>query len=360
MIVGKCIFSSDGRFLLGNDVVLNAGYINRLRNIGVDSIYVKSSLQEDLAVPETVSEETRQQSLIAVKKALKCVRLNEKINIKELRTMAKAVVNEVILNGRTLVHLNDIRTHDDYTFSHSVNVCILSTVLGLAMGYPEARLRELSLGGLLHDLGKMIVPSKILNKPGKLTEDEFVVVQRHSESGFEILRHQQDMPLLASHIAFQHHEKVDGSGYPRGLVKNEIHEYARIVAIADVYDALISDRAYRPGMLPHQAYEILHGSANSHFDEEILQMFFKYIALYPIGTMVELSTGQIGIVTEIFPDLQTKPVVSVISDKYGNVVKTKEVVNLAEHLSVFISKVIDEEELFKLDKDFISKLILTE
>ncbi|MCE5287344.1 MAG: HD-GYP domain-containing protein [Pelosinus sp.] len=359
MIIGKCIFSSDGQFLLGNDVVLNTNYINRLRKIGIDSIYVKSSLQEEVAIPETVSEETRQQSLIAVKKALNSVQLNEKININEMRTMAKAIVDEVILNGRTLVHLNDIRTHDDYTFSHSVNVCILATVLGLGLGYNEARLRELALGGLLHDLGKMIVPAEILNKPGKLTNDEMVVVQRHSESGFEILRHQHDMPLLASHIAFQHHEKFDGSGYPRGLAKDEIHEYARIVAIADVYDALISDRSYRPGMLPHQAYEILHASANTHFDEEILRVFFKYIAIYPIGTLVQLNNEQIGIVTEIFPNLQARPVVTIIIDKYGNLVKPNEVVNLTEQLSLFISKVIDEEELFKLDKSFLSKLILT-
>jgi HD-GYP domain-containing protein (c-di-GMP phosphodiesterase class II) len=357
MIIGKCVFSSDGRFLLGNDVVLNAKYISRLQKVGIDSVYVKSSLQEETEIPETVSEETRQQSLIAVKKALKSVQLNEKINIEEMRSMAKAIVNEVILNSRTLVHLNDIRTHDDYTFSHSVNVCILATVLGLAMGYSETRLRELALGGLLHDLGKMIVPCEILNKPGKLTEDELVLVKRHSESGFEILRRQHDMPLLASHIAFQHHEKVDGSGYPRGLAKDEIHEYARIVAIADVYDALISDRSYRPGMLPHQAYEILHASANSHFDEDILEMFFRYIAIYPIGTMVQLNTGEIGIVTEIFPRLQARPVVSVIIDKNGNLIKYKEFINLAEQLSVFISKVIDEKELFKLDKSFISKLI---
>lgn len=357
MIVGKCIFSSDGRFLLGNDVVLNASYISRLQSIGIDSVYVKSSFEEELEVPETVSEETRQQSLIAVKKALKSVQNSEKINIEEMRTTVKAIVNEVILNSRTLVHLNDIRTHDDYTFSHSVNVCILSTVLGLAMGYSETRLRELSLGGLLHDLGKMVVPCEILNKPDKLTEDEFVVVKRHSESGFEILRRQHDVPLLASHIAFQHHEKVDGSGYPRGLVKEEIHEYARIVAIADVYDALISDRSYRRGMLPHKAYEILHASANSHFDEEILQVFFRYIALYPIGTMVQLNTGQIGVVTETFPSVQVRPVVSVIIDKNGNLIKHKEVINLAEQLAIYISKVIDENELFKLDKSFMKKLI---
>lgn len=359
MIVGKCIFSSDGRFLLGNNVVLNANYISRLRRIGIESIYIKSSLQEDLVIPEVVSEETRQQSLVAVKKTLKCVQLNDKVNINHIRNAAKSIVDQVILNGRTLVHLNDIRTHDDYTFSHSVNVCILSTVIGLSRGYSEAKLRELALGGLLHDMGKMIVPLEILNKPGKLTQDELTVVQRHSESGFEILRHQQDMPLLASHIAFQHHEKVDGSGYPRGLRKDEIHEYARIVAIADVYDALISDRSYRKGMLPHEAYEILHASANSHFDEEILDLFFRYIAIYPVGTVVLLNTGQVGIVTEIYPDLQARPVVSVIIDKYGNLVKTKEVINLAEQLSVFINKVIDEDELFKLDKSFISKIIVT-
>lgn len=348
MKVARHVFDADGRVLVAAGVVLRNSYINRLKELGVGSVYIQADILPAVEIPEVVKEETRIKAVQVVKNSFQNFRTTKQINFKQFADIAAAIVEEVMGSGDTLLHLSDIRTYDDYTFAHSVNVCILSVLMGDSMNYDMSRLKELALGALLHDVGKVLVPIEVLNKPGRLTPEEFSVVKNHTELGFEILRKQQDqVPLLACHVAYQHQEKVDGSGYPRQLKGAQIHEYARIAAVADVYDALTSDRPYRKGLLPHEAYEIMMASGNTHFDMDFLHRFFNKIAVYPMGSIVRLNTGDTGIVTDVFPDLPTRPKVQIITDYSGSIIRELREVNLTKQLTIFIDKVLTEEEAFQ-------------
>lgn len=162
--------------------------------------------------------------------------------------------------------LTDVCSYDQYIFTHSLNVTLYSLAIGMHLKLSTKNLETLGLGAILHDVGKMKVPAEILMKPGKLTEEEFEEIKKHSEEGFRILRNVQTIPLLVAHCAFQHHERLNGSGYPRGIKGNEIHEFGKIIAVADVFDAVTSNRVYRQAMLPHEGLEILYAGAGSLFE----------------------------------------------------------------------------------------------
>lgn len=355
MVVAHNIYSADGVLLLSADTVLNSQQIDRLQQFDLACIYIKNPFSETLTdsvlidtIPEVVREETRVQAVQIINASFRKLAATQQLDTGSAKKITDFLLDEVIKNRGAMIHLTDIRTRDSYTFGHSVNVCVLSTFTGIQLGYDVAQLKELGLGALLHDAGKMFVPQKILLKPGPLTSKEIRLMEQHSEHGFNLLRKQYDVPLLAAHIAYQHHEKFDGTGYTRGLSGSDIHEYARIVAIADVYDALTSDRPYKGSCLPHEAYEIMMSLANTHFDPVILKHFLNHIALYPVGSVVQLNTGAIAIVSKVIPGLQTRPTLRIVFDTNNHRVDNGPEIDLTQHLTTFISKVFTAAEVFKL------------
>lgn len=185
------------------------------------------------------------------------------------------IFTDAVENRHVLVHLSSLREHDSYTFGHSINVCIFSVMIGLKMRLPGEQLSEIAIGALLHDLGKLLIPPEILTKRGPLTADEWRRVRRHCEDAFALLGIQRGLPFTAAQIAGQHHENYDGSGYPRGLAGEQIHPYARIVAVADNFDAVTTDRPYRRAFLPHQAGQILRYSQGTKLDPRVVDAFFE-------------------------------------------------------------------------------------
>ncbi|MDD4600889.1 Cyclic di-GMP phosphodiesterase [bioreactor metagenome] len=349
MVIGHHIYNSDGLLLLNAGTELNVTFIKRLEKVGIGSVYIKNSFMEDLEIPEAIREETRQKAVSLVQKSFRYLQVNARINVEQFEQAADCIVDEIVKNRPAMVHLTDIRTHDNYTFGHSVNVCVLSTITGLQLGYNQSQLRTLALGALLHDTGKALVPLEILNKPSRLTDAEMSIMRTHTEKGFDLLRKQADhIPLLASHVAFQHHEKHNGCGYPRGLTGDTIHEYAKITAIADVYDAVTADRPYRERMPAHEAYELAISLANTHFDPAILTSFLSNIAIYPIGSFIVLNTGEIALVTNTFPNLPTRPCVKVITDADGKRLADPYLLDLTEQLTLFVSSVLSEKEVIEL------------
>lgn len=350
MILSRNIFSADGLLLLNAGSILNRNYINRLKRLDISSVYVDNSLLTDIEAPEIIQEETRVKAIATVKQSFNKLQTVCRIDIGQLQQVANRIVDETIQNRHTMVHLADIRTHDDYTFGHSVNVCVLAVVTGLHLGYHTDQLRTLALGAMLHDIGKLSVPLEILNKPGRLTEDEMSIMKQHSGYGFSILQQQTDyIPLLAAHIAFQHHEKYNGTGYPRHLKGDHIHEFARIVAIADVYDAITADRPYRKCLPAHKAYEWIMVLSGQHFDPYILSVFLSHIAAYPIGTFVRLTNGEIGVVTKVSPKLSTRPQLRILTDTSGQLLSRPVELEMLEHLTLFIDKVLTAEEIRSLE-----------
>jgi HD-GYP domain-containing protein (c-di-GMP phosphodiesterase class II) len=352
LVVARDVLSADGNVLLRRGIILTDQYIKRLITFNVYSVYIKSPYFDDILIPEAFSEQTRIMAIKTVKENFLKLQMNKNMDLAVFTDISNSIINEVINNRKLMVNLIDIRAYDDYTFGHSVNVAILAVFIGIGMGYGETKLKELALGGLLHDVGKMFIPKEILNKQDKLTDNEMKVMKGHSLAGFELLRQNKEISLLSAHIAFQHHEKLDGSGYPRGLQGTEIHEYASIIAVADVYDALTSDRPYRRGMLPHEAYEILSDMTKAQIDEDILDMLFTYVAIYPVGSLVQLNTGKIGVVVDVRRHLPLRPKVRIVLDDCGKTVNNGHIIDLEHRSTHFITKVFKEEEriAFPLNK----------
>jgi HD-GYP domain-containing protein (c-di-GMP phosphodiesterase class II) len=261
-------------------------------------------------------------------------------------TAVKDIVDTLIAdlgeNPRLMINVLDIRTHDDYTFAHSVNVCSFAILVGISMGLNNLALREMGVGALMHDLGKTLIPQEVLNKPGKLTEEEYEMVKLHAFDGFNILKH-QEIGLLSAHISLQHHERFDGTGYPRGLAGEDIHPYARIVAVADVYDAMVSDRIYRPRFLPHDAAQWLTAQSDRLFARDVVRAFLQRVVFYPVGTMVRLSNGVVGVVVDVNQPMTTRPVVRVLYDASNQEVGEAYEIDLVKHLEYSIIKVVTEE-----------------
>ena len=350
MVTARNVFSAEGALLLAAGQEVTESYIRRLQDLAIYAIYVRNPYFSDVEIPTIISEETRQSSIQTVKRGLDVLRAKRAdLAVAEIQQSARRIVAEIIRNRQAMIHLTEIRTHDDCTFAHSVDVCILATLVATAMGYAESRLNELAVGALMHDVGKLQVGQGLLTKPNQLTDEEMVLMRGHPWFGFEILRAQRgQLSIPAIHVALQHHEKYDGTGYPRGLAGTDIHEFSRIVSIVDVYDAITSDRPYRKALLPHEAYELMQVSGSQHFDPQILPVFLSKIALYPVGTTVRLNTGDIGVVTFVEPSWPTRPVVRLIMDKHRRLYPGEATLDMRNHLTAFIDQVVDGKSLNNL------------
>lgn len=349
MTTARNIYSANGTLLLAKDVTLDANLISKLGNLDINSVYIKHPYLE-IEPQEILHEKTRVEIIQKTRKLMVSFRETGTVNLAEIHDTVKQIIEDAINNRHLLIHLTDIRTRDDYTFGHSINVCLLSVMIGIKICLKEHQLFELALGAILHDLGKTMIPLDILNKPAGFTPEEWKIMQDHASQGFEILRKQGVIPLPASHVAFQHHENYDGSGYPRGLSGESIHQYARVVAVADFFDAVSSDRPYRKAFLPHEAYELVLASRGSKLDSFIVDAFLENVALYPVGTSVVLDTGEIGVVINVYPKLQMRPILKIVVDKCGNPWSgTEKVVDLSQELTRFIVKVLLPEEVFKIN-----------
>lgn len=229
------------------------------------------------------------------------------------KAIVQDIIEQIIENKGITVNMIDLKTYDDYTYYHSVNVGVLSLVLGVALGRNRPTLYKLGVGALLHDIGKMFIDKDIIDKPDSLTPEEYEEVKKHPTLGYEYLVNSNlDLPISGLIGILQHHERNDGSGYPDGLCGKEIHEFGRIIAIADVFDAMTSDRPYRPGMMPSEVMEYLMGGAGTLFDPELVYLFTRKVAAFPLGTCVLLSNGLTAIVVKNYEDCCLRPKVKII------------------------------------------------
>ena len=227
---------------------------------------------------------------------LEAVELGEPIQVGAVKAVVKDCVDSILRNPSALLWLTRIKFQDDYTAEHSLRVSMLSIALGRELGLPPAELEAIGVGAMLHDVGKLKVPSEILNKPSALSDQEYTLMKSHALEGYTLLASQPGVPLTALDVALSHHERIDGAGYPRGLSAGEIPFYARIVAVTDAYDAISSDRIYSKGRSTLESLRILFKAVNSHFDEQIVSAFIRLIGLYPSGEIVEMTNDEVAII----------------------------------------------------------------
>ncbi|MGB7566797.1 MAG: HD-GYP domain-containing protein [Chitinivibrionales bacterium] len=274
-----------------------------------------SNIQVDYFTELDRAKEIHQEANEVVKEAFNSIKNDRWYSEQKVEQLIHAIVYSIVRNPDALLSLTLIKGSEEYTRSHSINVCFLMTIMARALGYSEGSLCEAALGGLLHDIGKMRVSESILNKPGKYTEWEFNAMKKHPEHGFEIVKNKSKIPDLAKAVIYQHHERFNGNGYPQGLKGEAIQEIALVGAVADVYDALTTNRAYRPAVLPNKAIAMLFEGRNRDFSKNIVERFTKQLGVYPVGSFVRLKTGEMGITIRVDKNNLLAPTIHVLFDK---------------------------------------------
>lgn len=347
MRLAKKVFNEEGLVLLAEGVELTQTMLQRLGKYGVSHLYIADPRTDDIVIADPISEETRRMAIGTIRSHFRRIMMdalprravNPPYFGKAFKEVIAAIIDDLSQNPKAMIMLTDISVTDLYLYRHSLNVCIYSTMLGIAQGYSRDELTTLGLGAMLHDIGKTKIPTELLHKPGKLQDDEYETVKKHTEFGFQLLKDEPNIPLLAAHCALQHHERMDGSGYPRGIRGDEIHEFAKWVALIDSYDAMTSHRAYRPAMLPHQAMEMLFSGVGNLYEQEKVELFRDKVAIYPLGLTVMLSTGETGVVVDINSKCPHRPIVRVLQDADGQDVAVPYEVDLSKHLAIVVAGV---------------------
>lgn len=349
MTVARNIYSSDGNILLGKGKILTEDYLFHLRQWGINSLFIEDEVLGEIEIDELVKEQTKVETIRITKEAMNDIKRGKLMNSEKVRQAVNSIMEELVQNRNVIVNLVDIRALNDFTFGHSVEVCILSLLTGIDMGYNFPKLKQLGIGALLHDVGKSLIPEGLLYKSEPLTPPERKEIEKHARLGYDILQKYPDISSVSAHVAWEHHEKYDGSGYPRGIKGNEIHEFARIVALADVYDAVTTERVYRKRNLPHEALEYIRDSSGrTSFDPEIAKVFLQNIAPFPVGSVVILNTGEKAVVVKVFKDFPARPVVKVIQSGDGLKLTQPLEKDLKKELTTFITGVLDEAEAGKI------------
>lgn len=340
MILARSILNAKGQVLLVAGITLTIDFIRKLQLLNLETLFIQDANYADIKVPEYLSMETQQRALSILTNTLERVNKDGTFAIDPVSRIASDIVEELITHSDVTIHLTGIAIYDDCTLAHSLNCSIYTALLARCCGFSIPQIKIITCGALLHDMGKIEIDKVVLNKPGRLTNEEFEVMKQHPALGFNILAKKRlEISSLVAHMAWQHHEKIDGTGYPRGLEGDEILSYARLLAITDVFEAITGNRPYRKAMKPEDAYNIIHSGLGTSFDQHYGEIFLSKIALYPSGSKVLLSTGERAIVIYAPPASPHRPVVRLIAYPDGTPYTPPQDISLAENPQISISSI---------------------
>jgi len=268
----------------------------------------KLSLHDALPQAKLVYDEAQEN----IDQVLERIATEETIDLAETKSVIRDCVKNILTNANALLWLTNIKDQDKYTAQHCLRVGIFAIALGRYIGLAEEEMELLGLCGVLHDVGKTRVPNDILNKPGKLTGIEYDIMKQHSNYGHEILMEYKDLEPMVRETCLYHHERIDGKGYPEELFAGYLNKYIRIVTIVDAYDAITSDRPYKSGVQPVVALKILYAERDLHFDKELVESFIQMIGIYPPGSLIEMTSGEVGVVVSSNSEKRLQPKVELM------------------------------------------------
>ena len=304
---------------------------------------VQAPLEEEL--PR--AHKTYIAALETAKEFMTDFRAGRQINVPKVQDTIEDMIDSTFRNLDATLTLTKLKTYDDYTFTHCLNVTALAVSFGCHLHLSRDNLRLLGLGAMLHDAGKTGVPLEILNKPARLTEEEFEVMKTHPALGARLLEKTQKVPAPAIDIALHHHERLDGNGYPDGLKGPQVHTFLTIVGLVDVYDALSSERIYHRAVPPHEALKVLFTLRNTHFESIWVERFIQCLGIYPAGTLVRLSTGEIGLVVDVNRSSMLRPILRIVINQQGFTLAKTRIMDLgeAQHAERKITEVMSPRKL---------------
>lgn len=335
-VLAKSILTSDGKILLRSGVSLTETYIEKLKELDVYYVYVEDDRLDDIYIEDEKLNDLKRNTMKNMAIIVKNLTNNSRVNLKDSLSRVEELMEYIIEMGDVNKSLYDIKTHDNYTYMHSIDTGIMAAFIGINMKLSKEELRNLGVGAILHDIGKVKVKSDIINKTGALTEEELMEIKRHPIYGAEILKKNFYIPDAVINAVLQHHERIDGLGYPYGLDGNQISKLAKIVCICDVYDAVSSDRSYRKKFSPNEAYELVLSGNGSMFDEGIVKIFKDTFAVYPLGCCLKLSNGVEGYVINQNKGFPDRPILRVLYDSETRKPIPFYEINLLEHTNITV------------------------
>lgn len=339
-VLGKTVFDNDGRILLRAGIKLTSQYISKLTQLGAYYIYIEDDRLGDIEADDPKFNMLKQDTMRCLNEVIKNVGVINKSNTKDCLVRVNELIEYILELGDINKSLLDIKTHNNYTLLHSVDTGIMATFMGVALGLKKQELNDLAVGGVLHDIGKVKISPSIIDKKGPLSFEEFEEMKRHPIYGKEILMKNFNISRASIKAIEQHHEKIDGKGYPYGLKDKQISNYAKIVCVCDVYDAVSNNRSYRKKLLPNEAYELILAGSGTNFDKKIVNLFRRVFSVYPLGCCVKLSNDIEGYVikqNENFPD---RPVIRVLYDHESKLPIRFYEINLLEHRNLIIKSLV--------------------
>ena len=299
--------------MLASGITLTQRYVDAIQRGGFTGVYIDDDLSSDIEIDTLISESLRQETLKDFQKVVEIANAgaNSHQKLPDISKHMEDIVNELFSNRNVMVNMLDLSSYDNYTYSHSLNVGLLSIVLAMGLGFSRTETIGIGTGALLHDIGKIFISKGILLKNGPLTEEEFNIVKKHPKAGYDYIYSHYNLSVRHCETIRDHHEKFNGKGYPSGKKGTEISLYGRICAVADVYDALASKRPYRDALPPCECVEYIMGGSGTMFDPKVVDVFVQRIAPYPVGTCVKLSNGWVGLVVENYVSYCLRPKVRI-------------------------------------------------
>ena len=316
MIVARSLYGAHGVLLLREGFALSIRHITALMRLGYPGAYVMDDSSFDIVAEEVIDEAKRATAMTIAKEMFeksRTAKLEKNSDMfNSVAVLIDDIVTQVFSSNEAVLNIPLLKSFDEYTYQHSVDVGLLSVVVGRALELPRSIVLDLGKAAFLHDMGKMFIPKQILNKPGRLTNEEFDVIKKHPELGYDFAKSILRQPEHICRGVLSHHERFDGSGYPNRITGEKTPLFAKIISVVDVYDAISSRRAYKDAEVASEAYEFIMGNAGTHFCPEVARAFCSSVAPFPVGVTVELSDGRNAVVIKNNKHFMMRPVVRVI------------------------------------------------
>lgn len=303
MIATGSLYDYYGEIIINSQTVLTEDDIETIKKFGYHGIYINDDLSFDIEVKDVITPSLRAEGL-------SCVRAGD---IDGCKKVAQRIVEQIVSKGEVSLDMIDLRTYDNFTYSHSVNVAVFACVIGIGLHYDESYLKMLVTAALLHDLGKLSIPEDIINKPGRLTKEEYNLMRKHPVLSYELIQDDPKIPNEVKEAVLSHHENEDGTGYPNGTRGEDQSDFTKIIHVADVYDALVSERPYKKPYSPYEAAEYMMGGCGILFNQRMVEALLDFVSLYPKGTGVTLSDGRAGIIVENSGFNNLRPVIRLLN-----------------------------------------------